>query len=118
MSTRKALVHKSEGIAEVRDVPFPKLRDEYIVVKTKAVALNPTDWRSLYGRVSPGAIVGCDYSGTVEEVGKAVTTPFKKGDKVAGFVYGGMTELQMRCSVWTSISTSTRLTASSKPQQS
>ncbi|KAF1970071.1 oxidoreductase-like protein [Bimuria novae-zelandiae CBS 107.79] len=89
MSTRKAVVHKSEGVAEIRsDVPLPKLRDDYVIVKTKAVALNPTDWRSLYSRTSPGAIVGCDYSGIVEEVGKTVTTPFKKGEKVAGFIYG------------------------------
>ena len=90
MSTRKAVVHKTKGVAEIRsDVPLPKLRDEYIIVKTKAVALNPTDWKSLDGRTSAGAIVGCDYAGVVEEVGKAVTTPFKKGEKVAGFVFGG-----------------------------
>jgi hypothetical protein len=91
MSTRKAVVHTSQGVAEVRsDVPRPKLRDDYIIVKTKAVALNPTDWKSLGpARRSPGAIAGCDYAGVVEEVGKAVTTPFKKGDKVAGFVFGG-----------------------------
>lgn len=90
MSTRKAVVHKTKGVAEIRsDVPLPKLRDEYIIVKTKAVALNPTDWKSLDGRNSPGAIVGCDYAGYVEEVGKAVTTPFKKGEKVAGFIFGG-----------------------------
>ncbi|KAK7185651.1 hypothetical protein PSPO01_08337 [Paraphaeosphaeria sporulosa] len=91
MSTRKAVVHTSEGIARLSsDVPYPKLRDEYIIVKTKAVALNPTDWKSLGpARRSPGAIAGCDYAGVVEEVGKAVTTPFKKGDKVAGFVFGG-----------------------------
>ena len=95
MSTRKALVHKSKGVAEVRsDVPLPKLRDDYIIVKTKAVALNPTDWRSLYGYTSPGAIVGCDYAGVVEEVGKAVTTPFKKGDRVAGFIRGGKSSLK------------------------
>jgi NADPH:quinone reductase-like Zn-dependent oxidoreductase len=91
MSTRNAVVHTSQGTAEVRtDVPRPKLRDDYIIVKTKAVALNPTDWKSLGpARRSPGAIAGCDYAGIVEEVGKAVTTPFKKGDRVAGFVFGG-----------------------------
>ena len=30
-----------------------------------------------------------DYAGVVEEVGSTVTKPFKKGDRVAGFVHGG-----------------------------
>ncbi|KAF2735834.1 zinc-binding oxidoreductase [Polyplosphaeria fusca] len=90
MSTRRAVINKTGGGAEIKaDVPLPKLRDDYIIVKTKAVALNPTDWKGAYGaRNSPGAIVGCDYAGIVDEVGKAVTTPFKKGDRVAGFIRG------------------------------
>ncbi|KAF2194122.1 oxidoreductase-like protein [Zopfia rhizophila CBS 207.26] len=89
MSTQRAVVHKSKGIAEVSsNVPIPALRDEYIIVKTKAVALNPTDWKAVDSRNSPGAIAGCDYSGIVEAVGKAVATPFKVGDRVAGFVHG------------------------------
>jgi NADPH:quinone reductase-like Zn-dependent oxidoreductase len=32
--------------------------------------------------------VGCDYSGIVQEVGKNVKKPFKKGDRVCGFVHG------------------------------
>ncbi|KAF2463086.1 GroES-like protein [Lindgomyces ingoldianus] len=89
MSTQRAVVHKSEGVAEIReDVPLPKLRDDYILVKTKAVALNPTDWKAIDYRNCPGAIAGCDYSGIVEAVGKHVTTPFKPGDRIAGFARG------------------------------
>ncbi|KAF2801093.1 GroES-like protein [Melanomma pulvis-pyrius CBS 109.77] len=87
MSTRRAVVVKAPNVAEVNNVPLPKLRDDYIIIKTKAVALNPTDWKFL-GKGPVGAISGCDYSGVVEEVGKAVTVPFKVGDKVAGFVRG------------------------------
>ena len=90
MSTQRAIVHKSKGVAEVSSsVPLPKLRDDYILVKTKAVALNPTDWKAIENRPTPGAISGCDYSGIVQEVGKNVKTPFKPGDRVAGFVHGG-----------------------------
>lgn len=32
--------------------------------------------------------MGCDYSGIVEAVGPLVKKPFKKGDRVAGFVHG------------------------------
>ncbi|ORX93584.1 oxidoreductase-like protein [Clohesyomyces aquaticus] len=89
MSTQRAVIGVSQGVAEVKDdVPLPKLRDDYILVRTKAVALNPTDWKSLSRLTSPGVISGCDYAGIVEEVGKAVTTPFKPGDHVAGFARG------------------------------
>lgn len=92
MPTQRALIIKEKGIVEVSDnVPLPKLRDDYILVRTKAVALNPTDWKGAhghYGDPAIGAIVGCDYSGIVEEIGSKVTTSFKVGDKVAGFVHG------------------------------
>jgi NADPH:quinone reductase-like Zn-dependent oxidoreductase len=43
-STMKALKVVSAGKAEVQEVPVPKLRDDYVLVKVNAVALNPTDW--------------------------------------------------------------------------
>ncbi|KAG9187567.1 hypothetical protein G6011_05438 [Alternaria panax] len=89
MSTQKAVVHVSKGVSELRDgVPLPKLpADNWLLVKTKAVALNPTDWKNIEWSSSPGAIAGCDYAGVVEEVGKAVTN-YKVGDRIAGFVRG------------------------------
>lgn len=43
----KAVVIKGkEGYVD-RDRPVPKLRDDYILVKTEAVALNPTDWKHI-----------------------------------------------------------------------
>ncbi|KAJ4335719.1 hypothetical protein N0V95_008822 [Ascochyta clinopodiicola] len=89
MSTQKAVVHVEKGVSELRsDVPLPKVQDNFIIVKTKAVALNPTDWKSLDGNPSKGAIVGCDYAGVVEEVGNGVKD-VKVGDRVAGFARGG-----------------------------
>jgi len=32
-----------QGEATVQSVSIPKLRDDYILIKVKAVALNPTD---------------------------------------------------------------------------
>ena len=32
------------GKAEIQEVPLPKLRDDYVLVKVNCVALNPTDW--------------------------------------------------------------------------
>jgi NADPH:quinone reductase-like Zn-dependent oxidoreductase len=90
MSTQRAVVHVSKNVAELKnDVPIPKLSgDNWILVKTKAVALNPTDWKSIAKSPSPGSIAGCDYAGVVEEVGKSVTK-YKVGDRVCGFVRGG-----------------------------
>jgi len=86
--TRKAVIHKTPGVAEIASIPYPESRDDYIIVKTKAVALNPTDWRSLQSRFTEGAVSGCDYAGIVEEVGSAVVNDLKVGDRVAGFVAG------------------------------
>jgi NADPH:quinone reductase-like Zn-dependent oxidoreductase len=72
----------------VTDRPIPKLRDDYILVKVHSVALNPTDWKHIDFLATEGALVGCDYAGTVEEVGKDVTKPFKKGERVAGLAHG------------------------------
>jgi NADPH:quinone reductase-like Zn-dependent oxidoreductase len=90
MSTQKAVVHVSKDVSQLKtDVPLPKLpADNWVLVKTKAVALNPTDWKSIANRASPGSIAGCDYAGVVEEVGKSVKG-LKVGDKIAGFVRGG-----------------------------
>jgi NADPH:quinone reductase-like Zn-dependent oxidoreductase len=74
----------------VTDAPIPKLPSpEWILIKTVAVALNPTDWKHVESMSeSTKATVGCDFAGVVEEVGSAVTKSFKKGDRVAGFVHG------------------------------
>lgn len=42
--TMKAIKVVAPGKAEVQEVPLPRMRDDYILVKTRAVALNPTDW--------------------------------------------------------------------------
>jgi NADPH:quinone reductase-like Zn-dependent oxidoreductase len=80
-----AIVINQAGKAEIREVTVPTLRDDYINVKVHAVALNPTNWKHVDYLASPGACVGCDYAGVVEEVGKRVTKNFKKGDHVSGF---------------------------------
>ncbi|KAK4946148.1 hypothetical protein LTR10_014659 [Elasticomyces elasticus] len=83
------LIREGAGNAVLRPIPIPHLRDDYILVRTVTVALNPTDWTTLDARGDDGTLVGCDYAGIVEEVGKAVKKPFKKGDRVAGFGHGG-----------------------------
>ncbi len=43
-NTMKAIKITGPGEAEIQDVPIPALRDDYVLVRVKAVALNPTDW--------------------------------------------------------------------------
>lgn len=92
MSPNQAVKTVEVGKAAVVDVEIPKLpADDYILVKTTAVAINPTDWKHIdLADKFPcvGIWVGCDYAGVVEEVGPGVTTDFKKGDRICGPVNG------------------------------
>ncbi|KAI8908643.1 zinc-binding oxidoreductase ToxD [Powellomyces hirtus] len=85
-----SVVFKSKGVAElVSDAKIPTLRPDYVLVKVHSVALNPTDWKHVdFVATVPGIRLGCDYSGIVEEVGMNLSTPFKKGDRIAGLVHG------------------------------
>ncbi|KAM0320007.1 hypothetical protein ACHAO8_000600 [Botrytis cinerea] len=89
MPSNIAIVVQKPGEAKAVEASIPILRDDYILVRTKAVALNPTDWKHIEWLTSNGARIGCDYAGIVEEVGSAVTKDFKKGDRVCGFAHGG-----------------------------
>ncbi|KAF9698039.1 hypothetical protein EKO04_003965 [Ascochyta lentis] len=87
----KALVIKAKGQAIIATVPLPYLREDYILVKTTAVALNPTDWKHIdfaAGGNPTGALVGCDYAGIVQKVGSKVTKSFASGDRICGIVHG------------------------------
>ncbi|KAJ5115185.1 Polyketide synthase enoylreductase [Penicillium alfredii] len=89
MSTQKAIVVAEGNTANVvTDRPIPTLRDDYILVKTVSVGLNPTDWKHIAYLAPPGVTVGCDYAGTVEAVGKDVRKKFNKGDRIFGLAHG------------------------------
>ncbi|KAF4554596.1 Trans-enoyl reductase ACTTS2-like protein [Elsinoe fawcettii] len=84
----KALKSTSNRVAELRTVPTPKLRDDYVLAKVHAVALNPTDWKHVAWMPAEGATVGCDFAGTVVQVGSKVTKSLKPGDRITGFAHG------------------------------
>lgn len=90
-ATTKAVVIQGPGVAKIEEVAVPALRPGYILVKTSAVALNPTDWKHIEVDLlaKPGLRSGCDYTGTVVEVGSEVTVDFKRGDRIAGVAHGG-----------------------------
>ena len=43
----QAIVVKKPRQAVKAEVPIPKLRDDYILVKVKTAALNPANWKYL-----------------------------------------------------------------------
>ncbi|POY71205.1 hypothetical protein BMF94_5517 [Rhodotorula taiwanensis] len=90
-ATMKAVVVPSKGQTELKDVPTPEPAAGQVVVKTLAIALNPTDWKHRDFLAPPGSWLGCDFSGTVDKVGDGVDN-LKQGDRVAGFVHGGQWE--------------------------
>ncbi|KAI1756575.1 GroES-like protein [Xylaria castorea] len=90
MASTKAVVIVEKGKVEIKELPLPKLNHGYVLVKVRAVGINPTDWKSIDGAQADrfGARSGCDYAGEVVEVGPGVTKDIKKGDRSCGFVFG------------------------------
>lgn len=89
---QRALVIDRAGLATVHDDhPIPEVGPDEILIRTKAVALNPIDYKHVDGFGVPGCQFGCDYAGTVEQVGSMVENKFPLGCKVAGMIHGGST---------------------------
>ncbi|CAL9735193.1 hypothetical protein MOSE0_H00188 [Monosporozyma servazzii] len=78
------------GKAAIKTVPLPQLDDEYVLIKTKAVAGNPTDWKHIKYNLGPnGSVIGVDAAGEIVKLGSKVdTNKFHLGDYVYGFVHG------------------------------
>jgi NADPH:quinone reductase-like Zn-dependent oxidoreductase len=85
--TMKAVVVNEYGGAEVlkyQDVPKPDLKDDEILVRVIAAAVNPVDTyvrKGMFGKRTFPFIIGYDVAGTVEKTG-ANAKKFKAGDAV------------------------------------
>lgn len=75
---------------EVKTVPIPPISDTEILVRVRCVALNPTDFKHVDVLSPPGAIIGCDFAGTVDKVGSKAPGNWAVGERVAGVVHGGL----------------------------
>lgn len=84
----KAVVIKDRGVATIADVKEQNMRSDYIRVKTVALAMNPTDLTHTDGVGLVGGILGCDFSGIVEEIGEDCRSSVKKGEAVYGVCHG------------------------------
>lgn len=83
MATMQVIQVAEKGapnVFELATVPMPKIASPYdILVKIKAVGLNPIDTKLRHGS-DKGRVLGFDASGIVEEAGDQAL--FKKGDAV------------------------------------
>jgi NADPH:quinone reductase-like Zn-dependent oxidoreductase len=101
----KAVVHHRYGrpeVLELQDVERPELTDDGVLVRVHAAAINPADWFGVAGRpwiarpmmglrAPRSPLVGIDFAGTVEAVGKDVTD-LSPGDEVFGGQSGSLAE--------------------------
>ncbi len=93
----KAAIYTNYGppeVVRIADVEKPVPRDDEVLIKVHAAAVNPLDWRLMKGeprvlRIMPRLLKmpigrpGVDVAGEVEAIGKNVTQ-FKPGDAVFG----------------------------------
>jgi NADPH:quinone reductase-like Zn-dependent oxidoreductase len=85
----KAIIINGNKAKVTSGVAIPKIRPTYLLAKVDSIALNPTDWKHISNKIAaPNSISGCDFAGTVVEVGPQVTKSFKPGDRVAGTAHG------------------------------
>jgi NADPH:quinone reductase-like Zn-dependent oxidoreductase len=101
----KAMVYDHYGppdVLELRDVEEPALTDDGALVRVRASSVNPYDWHMVTGlpylaRTSAGlrrpktGLVGVDFAGVVEAVGKDVDH-VRPGDEVFGARNGAFAE--------------------------
>jgi NADPH:quinone reductase-like Zn-dependent oxidoreductase len=103
--TMKAIVRDTYGSPddlELREIDTPDLTDDGVLVRVRAASINPADWYGLTGRPYVGRtqqgllkpkqrVLGVDFAGTVEAVGREVTE-LRPGDEVFGGRSGALAE--------------------------
>lgn len=68
--------------------PGPSLPSpHHVLVRVRAVALNPNDHKMVEHFPVPGNGAGCDFCGVIEHMGDAVEAPFALGTRVCGTVF-------------------------------
>jgi NADPH:quinone reductase-like Zn-dependent oxidoreductase len=101
----KALAYDKYGtpdVLELREIERPVVTDDGVLVRIHAASVNPVDWHTMTGtpylvRLQAGLrkprseVLGIDFAGTVEEVGRNVKR-FHPGDEVFGARNGSFAE--------------------------
>jgi NADPH:quinone reductase-like Zn-dependent oxidoreductase len=101
----KAITYDTYGspdVVELREIDRPPVSDDGVLIRVRAASVNPVDWHMLLGtpylvRLDAGLrrpknnVLGTDFAGTVEAVGKDVKK-FQSGDEVFGAKRGALAE--------------------------
>jgi NADPH:quinone reductase-like Zn-dependent oxidoreductase len=102
----KAIVRHEFGgpdVLRLEEIEKPVPADNQLLIRVRAVSVNPLDWHYMEGTPYLGRLVefgvlkpkierlGVDYAGVVEAVGKNITE-FKPGDEVFGNRFGAFAE--------------------------
>ena len=101
----KAVVNSGYGspdVLELKDIDKPVVKDDEVLVRVRAAAVNPPDWagvhgvpyivRPAFGLRRPRIVIrGTDMAGIVDAVGKSVTR-LRVGDEVFGRGVGTFAE--------------------------
>jgi NADPH:quinone reductase-like Zn-dependent oxidoreductase len=101
----KAFVYGKYGspdVLELREIDRPVVTDDGVLVRIRAASVNPVDWHTLTGmpylvrmeaglRKPKSEVLGVDFAGRVEAVGRNVTQ-FRSGDDVFGARSGAFAE--------------------------
>lgn len=94
--------HGRPDVLRLEEIDRPSISDDGVLVRVQASSINPADFfqlsrvaytaRLLSGRLKPKPhVLGIDFAGTVESIGKGVTE-FKPGDEVFGGAKGTFAE--------------------------
>lgn len=79
-----------ESVLNLVNVEPPEPKNDEILVKVRAAAVNPVDWKirdglgKMFG-LQPPFILGCEIAGTIEAMGSDVEN-FQNGDAVYGYL--------------------------------
>jgi NADPH:quinone reductase-like Zn-dependent oxidoreductase len=100
----KAIVRDTYGspdVLKLREIERPELTDDGVLVRVHAASVNRGDWYTVAGmyvarpatglRRPKSRLIGTDFAGTVEAVGRDVTE-FRPGDEVFGGRTGALAE--------------------------
>ena len=90
MKAVKVEEYGDESVLNFADVERPEPKDDEVLIRVHASAVNPVDWKiregmgALFG-LEPPLILGCEIAGTIEAVGGSVQN-FKAGDAVYAYL--------------------------------
>jgi len=86
-ATCRTLVQEEKDIV-LKETPVPVIGENEVLIRVRAIGLNPIDVATYRFFPTPGAYIGCDFTGEVVKLGPNLKVALKVGDKVSATVIG------------------------------